>query len=70
MIFWQLASTTTLFAKFHAGILASGSSWPLLIIELVARSVPARLIIRLMERQMRGKWNFLHHPRLTSGGEG
>ena len=26
-----------------------------------------RLIIRQMERQVRGKWNFLHHPRLTSG---
>ena len=23
-----------------------------------------------MERQMRDKWNFLHHPRLTSGGGG
>ena len=23
-----------------------------------------------MERQMREKWDFLHHPRLTSGGEG
>ena len=23
-----------------------------------------------METQMRGKWDFLHHPRLTSGGEG
>ena len=51
-------------------ILASVSFWPLLIIELVARVVPARLIIRQMERQMRDKWNFLHHPRLTSGGEG
>ena len=46
------------------------SAWPLLIIELVAHVVPARLIIRLMEGQMREKWNFLRHPRLTSGGEG
>ena len=51
-------------------ILASVSFWPLLIIELVARAVPERLIIRLMEWQMRDKWNFLHHPLLTSGGEG
>ena len=42
----------------------------LLIIELVARAVPARLIIRQMERQMLDKLNFLHHPRLTSVGEG
>ena len=51
-------------------IFASVSFWPLLIIELVARVVPARLIIRLMERQMHEKWNFLHHPHLASGGEG
>ena len=50
-------------------ILASVSFWLLLIIELVARSVPAHLIVRLIERQMRDKWNFLHHPRLTSGGK-
>ena len=41
-----------------------------LIIELVARAVPAHVIIRLIERQMCDKWNFLHHPRLTSGGKG
>ena len=51
-------------------MLASVSFWPLSIIELVARSVPARLTICQMEWQMRDKWNFLHHPRLTSGGEG
>ena len=43
-------------------ILASVSLWPLLIIELVARAVPEHIIIRLMELQMREKWNFLHHP--------
>ena len=30
---------------------------------------PERLIIRLMERQMRDKWNFLHHPLLKHQGE-
>ena len=49
------------------GMLASVSFWPLLIIKLVARVIPARLIFRQMERQMRDKWNLLHHPRLTSG---
>ena len=43
---------------------ASVSFWPLLIIELVARTVPERLIILLMERQIRDQWNFLHHPLL------
>ena len=39
-----------------------------LVIELVARAVPARLIIRKMERQMRDKWNFLHRSHLRSRG--
>ena len=51
-------------------ILASVSFWLLLIIKLVPLSVPARFIIRQMERQMRDKWNFLRHDRFTSGGEG
>ena len=42
-------------------MLSSVSFWPLLIIELVARVVPARSIIRKMERQMRDKLSFLHH---------
>ena len=49
------------------GIRASLFFWPLLIIKLVARVIPARLIFRQMERQMRDNWNFLDHPRLTSG---
>ena len=40
------------------------------VIELVACSVPACSIICQMGWQMRDKWNFLRHPRLTSGGEG
>ena len=34
-------------SKVEVSILASVSFWPLLIIELVARAVPERLIIRL-----------------------
>ena len=53
----------------YISILASVSIWPLLIIELVARAAPERWIIRLIELQMRDRWNF-HHPLLSSGGEG
>ena len=52
-----------------SSILGSVSFWPLLIIKLMARAVPERWIIRLIERQMRDRWNFLYHPLLASGGD-
>ena len=54
-----VSESLTYLQKGSSCILASVSSWALLIIELVARVVPARLIIRYMEWQMRDKWNFL-----------